>query len=129
MTLHEGSTTDELRALRARAYGPHADIAEDPAALRRLHELEERARPGTSDAMASPSERDGEQAGIPHGAGESPRASAPEGPAAPPAPILDGTMAGLLLPPEQAAHRGGGRRDGGCCGSRASRSPAWHPRP
>lgn len=30
----------ELRELRARAYGPHADIGTDPAALRRLQELE-----------------------------------------------------------------------------------------
>ena len=31
---------EELRALRARAYGPDADIAQDPAAVRRLRELE-----------------------------------------------------------------------------------------
>ena len=31
---------EELRTLRARAYGPHADIANDPAAVRRLDELE-----------------------------------------------------------------------------------------
>ena len=30
----------ELRELRARAYGPHADIQRDPAALARLTELE-----------------------------------------------------------------------------------------
>jgi hypothetical protein len=30
----------ELRSLRARAYGPAADIERDPVALRRLHELE-----------------------------------------------------------------------------------------
>lgn len=35
---------DELRRLRARAYGPEADIADDPAALARLEELERRAR-------------------------------------------------------------------------------------
>lgn len=35
------STDDELRALRERAYGPTADIHEDPAALARLHALEE----------------------------------------------------------------------------------------
>lgn len=46
-------TLDELRALRARAYGPSADIDQDPAALRRLHELEARQRPGAaSDAAA-----------------------------------------------------------------------------
>ena len=35
----------ELADLRRRAYGPHADIESDPAAQRRLHELEELARP------------------------------------------------------------------------------------
>lgn len=34
---------DELRMLRARAYGPEADIHDDAAALDRLRELEERA--------------------------------------------------------------------------------------
>ncbi|MDE0546564.1 hypothetical protein [Microbacterium sp. C7(2022)] len=34
------ATQDELRELRARAYGPDADIDRDPAALRRLRELE-----------------------------------------------------------------------------------------
>ncbi|WP_460721027.1 hypothetical protein [Microbacterium aureliae] len=36
--------SDELRALRARAYGPGADISSDPDALRRLAELEARTR-------------------------------------------------------------------------------------
>jgi len=42
------SSTGELAALRARAYGPHADIAGDPSALARLRELEvaERAERG-----------------------------------------------------------------------------------
>ena len=31
---------NELRELRARAYGPNADIQSDPAALARLSELE-----------------------------------------------------------------------------------------
>ncbi|MCP2638192.1 hypothetical protein K0817_016685 [Microbacterium sp. HD4P20] len=35
---------DELRALRERAYGRHADIHDDPAALARLRELEARVR-------------------------------------------------------------------------------------
>ena len=35
---------DELRALRARAYGPDADIQDDPVAMARLHELEAAAR-------------------------------------------------------------------------------------
>ncbi|WP_460788413.1 hypothetical protein [Microbacterium lacusdiani] len=36
-------TDDELRMLRARAYGRGADIQQDQHALRRLHELEQRA--------------------------------------------------------------------------------------
>jgi len=43
-------TLIELRALQARAYGPEADIAQDPAALRRLRELEERRRLGRARA-------------------------------------------------------------------------------
>jgi hypothetical protein len=42
------STVSELRALRARAYGPEADIADDPARLRRLEELEDLAREARS---------------------------------------------------------------------------------
>ena len=42
---------DELRALRIRAYGPHADIHEDEVALARLHELEAHA----SDVVGDPS--------------------------------------------------------------------------
>ncbi|MGC5221436.1 hypothetical protein ACPW96_02425 [Micromonospora sp. DT81.3] len=38
---------DELRMLRARAYGPSADIGNDPAALERLRALEELARAGS----------------------------------------------------------------------------------
>ena len=34
----------ELRALRAKAYGPEADLDDDPQAMRRLRELEELAR-------------------------------------------------------------------------------------
>jgi hypothetical protein len=36
---------EELRALRARAYGPTADIENDPAALRRLQQLEAMRQP------------------------------------------------------------------------------------
>jgi hypothetical protein len=51
---------DELQELRARAYGPAADIEQDPAALRRLHELESRSREWTdaetdAPAVAEPS--------------------------------------------------------------------------
>src|SRR3954451_4697205 len=56
---------DELRALRARAYGPAADIHDDPAALRRLQELEPRA-----SAPAPPSDmevHDSESTSAPQG--------------------------------------------------------------
>ncbi|MFE5409329.1 hypothetical protein [Microbacterium sp. NPDC056569] len=43
MSTSDGPRLEELRALRTRAYGPHADIHEDPAALARLRELEARA--------------------------------------------------------------------------------------
>ena len=44
---------EELRTLRARAYGPHADITDDPAAVRRLHELEAQRSARRSESMAS----------------------------------------------------------------------------
>jgi len=43
-TSEQPVTGDELRLLRARAYGPDADILDDPEAMRRLRELEEQAR-------------------------------------------------------------------------------------
>ncbi|MBB2976487.1 hypothetical protein FHX49_002062 [Microbacterium endophyticum] len=44
----------ELRALRARAYGPNADLHDDPEALRRLQELEAMSR--GADAAPDPDE-------------------------------------------------------------------------
>lgn len=46
---------DELRALRARAYGPTADIENDPAALHRLQQLEamRQPKPAADDAVAA----------------------------------------------------------------------------
>ncbi len=41
---------EELRRLRLRAYGPAADIQNDPVALRRLHHLESRERAAESGA-------------------------------------------------------------------------------
>lgn len=49
---------DELADLRRRAYGPDADIHGDPEALRRLEELEQRARP----VAAPPGQPRGEEA-------------------------------------------------------------------
>jgi hypothetical protein len=48
---HEWS--DELRMLRARAYGPAADILDDPDALARLRELEDRAQTPTPASTAA----------------------------------------------------------------------------
>ncbi|RKT33354.1 hypothetical protein DEU34_1945 [Microbacterium sp. AG1240] len=59
---------DELRMLRARAYGPQADIHDDAAALERLRELEERAFPAA--------EPDAEEAETPEP--ETPEPGAPE---------------------------------------------------
>ena len=47
----DAATLDELRTLRARAYGPSADIEQDPPALQRLRELE-----ASRDAPDGPSE-------------------------------------------------------------------------
>jgi hypothetical protein len=44
MQVMDDAGRDELRMLRARAYGPSADIEDDGAALRRLRELEARER-------------------------------------------------------------------------------------
>ncbi|WP_029145946.1 hypothetical protein [Microbacterium luticocti] len=41
----DATARDELARLRARAYGPDADIADDPEALRRLRELEAQSVP------------------------------------------------------------------------------------
>lgn len=43
---------EELRALRDRAYGPHADIHHDPAAVERLRELESADRGVTPEGAA-----------------------------------------------------------------------------
>ncbi|ANG84668.1 hypothetical protein [Microbacterium aurantiacum] len=66
----EADAREELRALRARAYGPGADIHEDPVARERLRELEalvqeqarDRADAASPPAAASaePSEPEGE---------------------------------------------------------------------
>ncbi|BAJ75496.1 ABC-type spermidine/putrescine transport system, permease component II [Microbacterium testaceum StLB037] len=47
----------ELERLRARAYGPHADITSDPVALARLRELEDRERSRPQAVAPEPSAR------------------------------------------------------------------------
>jgi hypothetical protein len=51
----------ELTALRARAFGPDADLSDDPRGLARLNELEDRARAPAPDgpAPSEASEQDG----------------------------------------------------------------------
>lgn len=56
---------DELRTLRERAYGPAADIHDDPAALARLHELETQAA-GRRRAPEPPA-GDGAETRVPEG--------------------------------------------------------------
>ncbi|WP_251454564.1 hypothetical protein [Microbacterium sp. Marseille-Q6648] len=76
------SGVDELRMLRARAYGPNADIHDDEAALARLHELEDEAR-----LMARPRMTDARPAAGGTARPTSPTA-APEDPLAAFAPLL-----------------------------------------
>lgn len=54
----DAAADEELRELRARAYGPHADIETDPAAVRRLQELE------SSRSAASGPSKPGDHAAI-----------------------------------------------------------------
>ncbi|CAN7511884.1 hypothetical protein LJR186_003593 [Microbacterium foliorum] len=64
----DAAADEELRELRARAYGPHADIATDPSAVRRLEELESSRsaaavrRGGRDHAAIADSGADGEAA-------------------------------------------------------------------
>jgi hypothetical protein len=58
------SMTTELRELRARAYGPDADLHSDPTALGRLRELEEIAR-GRQALAAGASPREEQQSPAP----------------------------------------------------------------
>jgi hypothetical protein len=49
----DDASRTELESLRARAYGPAADIGSDPAALARLNELESAARTGRAARAAA----------------------------------------------------------------------------
>lgn len=98
-TSEQPVTGDELRLLRARAYGPDADILDDPEAMRRLRELEEQARPAgeasdpaASGAVASSSAAAGSEAADP--GAEDPRA------------IAAATSAGAAADPTANARRG-----------------------
>ena len=94
---------DELQRLRARAYGPDADIASDPEALRRLAELEARQREA-SEPEPPPRSTAGEEpaGGDPAEAESAAQAPAPEKMDAAPSPRrigrwLPGLWAASLL--------------------------------
>jgi hypothetical protein len=78
--MHE-PTQDELQRLRERAYGPAADILDDPAAMSRLHELEAQQTPYIADtstlmasgAPAGPTGNDGNEAARAFAAFDEPR--------------------------------------------------------
>lgn len=74
----------ELQALRARAYGASADIRDDPDAVRRLADLERRARP--SDAGVPTVDSDDQPLEAPDGT----EAAAPPIPGPGPAPAEPG---------------------------------------
>ena len=72
MSTPDDPRVEELRALRTRAYGPHADILEDAAALARLRELEAHATGAVADpSIQTPTAEPGVQ---PRTAGASPPA-------------------------------------------------------
>ncbi|MFF2486847.1 hypothetical protein ACFVSU_10625 [Microbacterium sp. NPDC058062] len=66
MSTPTDSSRDELAELRMRAYGPDADILDDPAALARLRELEEEAA-AASAANVAASARVSTNGGSPRG--------------------------------------------------------------
>lgn len=81
----DSAVRDELRMLRARAYGPSPDIEGDPTAVHRLHalEAEERAAQAAADV-------------IPAGPHERPAAAPGTPPAQPPLPPLPAMAASRL---------------------------------
>ena len=89
---------DELRALRQRAYGPDADIHDDPVALARLHELENAARPSAvapvASASAPPPEEATDASPLTDAANSTATEAEPSPAVADPAPIADDQSAG-----------------------------------
>lgn len=72
---------DELRMLRARAYGPRADIALDGAALQRLRELEDAAasrHPEAPEPVLHAAAETGTETAVPDAAPTPDTATAPE---------------------------------------------------
>ena len=88
MLMMDDETLIELRALRARAYGPDADIDADPAARARLAELESSARAAASapePARPTPTDVPGLDNGPEADAGPEPDAA----PEPPPVPVRE----------------------------------------
>ncbi len=86
------SDDDELRMLRARAYGPAADIHLDDTALRRLHELEAAAAsPSSAGSTPTP---------------DAPRLSTPEPAGAPASASEDGVEPAAPAPPPSRSRVG-----------------------
>lgn len=130
----------ELRALRVRAYGPDADIHDDPVAMQRLRELEdgERARPAPAvapdiDAMRG---RFDDEAGAPRRVdrtavpGEAGRADLAEMSETPRSPTLSAERDDTSPRPEAPAHAGAAGSDAGAAqagGDPAAAVPAETP--
>lgn len=92
----DAATLDELHALRARAYGPAADIDQDPAAVRRLAELEAlRSGSAATRAAAAPVEA----SPVPERAPVTP----PAPPVEPPPALIAPVPAEIAVPPTPAA--------------------------
>ncbi|AZC12816.1 hypothetical protein [Microbacterium sp. ABRD28] len=122
----KGSERSELDLLRRRAYGPAADIDDDPDALRRLRELERQTisssadgvRPEPSDApRASPS---------PRGASVTSVVQAEEQGLSGQAPSLGPQSEGSVVPGDATA-TGIAGFDEGTAGSAASNGAPRHP--
>ena len=77
---------EELRRLRARAYGPDADIHDDPAAVERLRQLEPHAAPAEPVPHPAPA--------TPSGSSDAPRAGVPD-------PTLTAAASDLDAPHDQ----------------------------
>ena len=102
MSTPTDSSRDELAALRKRAYGPDADILDDPAALARLSELEEQAA-AASAANVAASARVSTNGGSPRGSAfdDDEEAAALQAVAVPPSEEVDAAAAADPIAPDR----------------------------
>ena len=100
MSTPTDSSRDELAELRKRAYGPDADILDDPAALARLSELEEQAAAASAANVAASARvsTNGGSAGSP-GSDNDGEAAAPQAVAVPPSEEVDAAAAADPITP------------------------------